>query len=85
MSKNRLDALTVREYEQGGEKKTAWTRIGVAFERDKGGWDIRLDALPINGRIMLMEPKPRDDGGGQRRGGGHDASTSEDPDSQIPF
>lgn len=57
----RLDVLAVREYEQGGEKKTAWTRIGVFFPAKDGvGGTIQLDALPINGKLILKTPKARD-------------------------
>jgi hypothetical protein len=84
---NRLDAVTPVEYESGGEKKTRWVRIGVAFSRDKGGYDVRLDAVPVNGRIMLMEPRNENrgggggGGGGQRSGGGGGGG----PDDDIPF
>ncbi len=80
MSGNRLDALTVTEYESKGEKKARWTRIGVAFERDKGGWDIRLEALPINGRIMLMEPRSDRNGGGGGGGSGGNRQQRRDYD-----
>jgi hypothetical protein len=58
----RYDALTVRDYESGGEKKSRWTRIGVGFvsERD-GSIKVILDANPIDGVIHLREPKPRED------------------------
>jgi len=61
---NRLDALLAREYESGGEKKTAFTKIGAAFETKNGGWSVVLDAMPapVDGqyRVLLMAPKPRD-------------------------
>lgn len=56
----RMDVITGVDYERNGEKKTRWSRIGVAFANDKGGWDVNLDALPCNGRLKLVEPKPRD-------------------------
>ena len=60
----RLDVLTVREYEQGGEKKTAWTRVGVFFPAKDGvGGTIQLDALPIGGKLILKAPRPRNDSG----------------------
>lgn len=69
----RLDVLTASEYERNGEKKTTWTRIGVAFPTRNGdGWDVRLEALPVSGKLFLRAPRQRDEaaGGGQRRGGG---------------
>lgn len=58
----RLDALSVREYEQGGEKKTAFTRIGVAFKtRDNTGWVVKLDAIPapVDGQFTLLLKPPQ--------------------------
>jgi hypothetical protein len=41
----------------GSEQKTIWTRIGAAWAHEKGpGYSIRLDALPVDGRIVLVEP-----------------------------
>jgi hypothetical protein len=35
-----------------------WRRIGVAFPHDKGsGLTVILNALPIDGSIVLVEPK----------------------------
>jgi hypothetical protein len=52
-----------------GRDKTFWTRIGTAFENDKG-IQLIFDALPLpdaEGRCVanLFEPKERD--GGQRQ------------------
>ena len=70
MAGKRLDVLTVREYEQNGEKKSAWTRIGVAFQsKDGSGWDLILDALPMSGKVFMREPKARDNGSGSGNSG----------------
>lgn len=38
--------------------KSIWRRIGVAFPHDKGaGLTVILDALPTDGRIVLVEPR----------------------------
>jgi hypothetical protein len=38
--------------------KSIWTRIGVAFPHDRGaGLTVILDALPPDGRIVLVEPR----------------------------
>jgi hypothetical protein len=50
-----LIAYTVKDHP--GEK-SIWRRIGVAFPHDNGaGLTVLLDALPIDGRIVLVEPK----------------------------
>jgi hypothetical protein len=41
----------------GEERKAIWTRIGAAWAHENGrGYSIRLDALPLDGRIVLAEP-----------------------------
>jgi hypothetical protein len=49
---------------RGAEQKAIWTRIGAAWSHEHGsGYSIRLDALPVDGRIVLVEPteaKPGD-------------------------
>jgi hypothetical protein len=70
---DRYDILTFRE---GSDGKSYATKIGTAFPRKNGedGFSIVFDALPLDGRAMMMPPKPRDDrggfGGGQSQGGG---------------
>lgn len=46
-------------YAVTGEGKQAyWTRIGSAWPHQNGeGFNIDLNALPVNGRIILMLPK----------------------------
>jgi hypothetical protein len=59
-----LIAYTVKDRPRG--RKPVWRRIGIAFPHDKGsGLTVLLDALPRDGRIVLVEPKaafprPRD-------------------------
>lgn len=58
----RLDALSVRE----SNGKSYFTKIGVAFPAKSGtGYSVLLDAMPAptegQFKILLMEPKPRDD------------------------
>jgi hypothetical protein len=62
MSKNRLVAYTVRDYEKDGKKDAFWSRIGTVFEHKDGkGYDVLLDALPVNGRVIIREPRSKDD------------------------
>ena len=50
-----LIAYSVKEREG---KQAIWTKIGAAFPHGKGeGLTIQLDALPLGGRIVLVEPK----------------------------
>lgn len=42
--------------------RAIWTRIGEAFPHDVGaGLTIVLDSLPLDGRIVLLEPDADDD------------------------
>ena len=54
-------AYTVRDrgVDQNGEKRDQfWLRIGAAFAHERGdGYNIVLDALPIDGRVVLRKPK----------------------------
>jgi hypothetical protein len=45
----------------GAQHKPIWTRIGAAWPHENGaGYSVRLDALPLDGRIVLVEPsEPR--------------------------
>jgi len=37
--------------------KSHFTRIGAAWPNTKGGFGIRLDALPVAGEIVLLPPR----------------------------
>jgi hypothetical protein len=56
-SKPALIAYTVKD--RGRKKEPFWVRIGGAwpFESGASGYTIKLDALPLDGRIVLTEPK----------------------------
>jgi hypothetical protein len=65
MSK-RLDIMAPRKARDG---KTFWTRIGTAWEGDKG-IQLVFDALPIpdsEGRVVANLFEPRENNGGQRQ------------------
>ena len=40
-------------------EKDHYTRIGVAFPLEKGGFNILFDALPTNGRVLLLPERAR--------------------------
>lgn len=57
--KNRpsFEAFHVKD---GGDDKSYFNRVGVAFaHRDGEGHTIQLDAVPVDGRIVLRTPKER--------------------------
>lgn len=58
-----FDILSPRK---GKDGKTRWLKVGAGFPRDKGGFSLIFDALPLpdaEGKVSLLmsEPKPRDD------------------------
>lgn len=63
---NFFEVKTVTEYESNGQKKSRWTKIGVAFpnKNGDGGFNVLLDALPVNGKIVIMPPRERENDGG---------------------
>ncbi|MGZ5027270.1 MAG: hypothetical protein ACXV9T_08845 [Methylobacter sp.] len=38
--------------------KTVWQRIGTAFSRPDGGWEILVNVVPLNGRLTIRPPQP---------------------------
>ena len=58
----RFDLVSPRK---GRDDKTRWFKVGAAFPRDKGGFQLVFDALPLpdaEGRVTLMmwEAQERD-------------------------
>ena len=52
-------AYQVREGK--GDNKSFWTRIGVAWtSKDEKGFVIQLNAVPLDGKIILRLPEPKD-------------------------
>ena len=45
---------------EGKDEKSFFTKIGAAWTNTKGGYNIRLDALPVGGEIVLLPPKEID-------------------------
>jgi hypothetical protein len=62
----RWDVLTVKD--RGENQKPWFTKIGAAFESAKGTGTISvvLDALPIDGKLILKIPDVNEQGGGGR-------------------
>ena len=50
-------AVTDLPEKEGQQAKSRWTRIGVTFQNKDGSETVVLDALPINGRLVLREPR----------------------------
>jgi hypothetical protein len=54
-------AYLVKNYEVDGKEKSFWTRIGTAWPHaDNAGFDVTLDVVPLDGRIVIRTPRERD-------------------------
>ena len=59
---NRFNVCVVREYKAGEEDRSEWIRVGVAFPHADGkGFNLTLSALPVDGKLVLREPKPEEE------------------------
>ena len=56
MNRPHFVAHSVVDFEEG---KSRWKEIGVGFRNQDGSITVRLDATPVNGKIVLQEPKER--------------------------
>lgn len=43
-----------------GRNKSFWTKVGVAFQNRDGSWSLELSAIPVNGRLQMRDPRPRE-------------------------
>jgi hypothetical protein len=63
--KNMKQLVAAIERGEGDDKKTFWTRIGVAFENRDGSWNLKFDFLPAHPtgttvQLRDFEPKDKD-------------------------
>lgn len=57
MANEYFDCITFRERRNG---KKAPVRIGYAKPRDDGGFNVYLDALPLDGHIAILPQREKD-------------------------
>ena len=43
-----------------GKPKEFWTKIGVAYENRDGSFALYLKAFPVDGRVVMQDPWPRE-------------------------
>ncbi len=61
MARPTLAAYAVVDHGNEATKKTKWREIGVVFaHKDGKGFDVLLDAVPVNGRVTLRAVQDRD-------------------------
>lgn len=81
MSGKRYDVMSPRPKKDGG---TFWTRVGMAFQGDKG-ISIEFSALPLPDkegrvRVSLFEPREQSQASGRRP-----AMVSDGIEDEVPF
>ncbi len=57
--KNMKEVWTVCD--RGQDRKPFWLRVGTAFENKDGSWSLMLDALPVNGKLIMRDQRERED------------------------
>jgi hypothetical protein len=56
--KNGPDYIAYSVRNRGEDKDAAWNRVGAAWQhRDGKGYDVQLDATPVDGRVTLREQR----------------------------
>jgi hypothetical protein len=57
---HRFDVFVVEDYTKGGEEKSNWIRLGVAFENKDGkGFNLQLTAIPVSGKLVMRLHEPK--------------------------
>ena len=52
----------MEEDEVQGEKRSNWAKIGAAWPHQDGkGYRLVLNAVPVNGVVVLRLPEPKED------------------------
>jgi len=53
------EVYTIVEANGNGLEKDLWLRIGTAFVNSDGSINVKLNALPMSGKLQLREPKEK--------------------------
>jgi len=54
MDTKMMQLVAVIDKQVGETKKGYWTRIGVAFEKTDGSWNLRFDYLPTRADTTIQ-------------------------------
>lgn len=46
----------VEDVGEGSDKRSFWTKVGVAFVNRDGSLSVQLSAIPMNGRLQIRDP-----------------------------
>jgi hypothetical protein len=59
-----LNVFVQEQFESGGEMKSNYTKVGVAFPHDKGdGFNLKITpGLSVSGDLVVFPPRENEDG-----------------------
>jgi len=61
MSTNKPTYIAYTVKNRGRNLPSIWTRIGAVWPHTNGtGFNVELEAFPVDGRLVLIEPKEDD-------------------------
>ena len=56
---NNKKSLVVYNIVETNREKPFWNRIGTAFENRDGSFNVVLNSLPLDGKLHIREPNPK--------------------------
>jgi hypothetical protein len=58
---NKPAFIVYQVLDRDGKKDDIWNHIGAAWQhKDGNGFNIVLNSLPLDGRLTMRKPKPKD-------------------------
>ena len=57
MANQKPDYLVYTIIEKNGDAEDYWQRVGSAWTNKDGSINLSLNALPLNGKLHIREPK----------------------------
>ncbi len=64
MANQKPDYVAYTIVETNGDADNYWQRVGSAWTNKDGSINISLNALPLNGKLHIREPKPAEESEG---------------------
>jgi len=83
-NKPKLPSHIAYSVEEGKDEKNHWQKIGAAWPTKGGGLSLKLNAIPIDGRIALRSREELERMRAQRQNGQEPAQSQEQQIAQKP-
>jgi hypothetical protein len=49
-------AVVLGSQDENGNDRSYWIKVGAAFSNKDGGYTVLMDALPVDGKLILRAP-----------------------------